>query len=507
MKIRITSTPRLRLRAGKVGLVGEFGGTAADSVTLIDFALDYQGFQHVSGSKNIPVSVNYTGSPSLIEVRAVNDETGIAVTPWTTLAANPSGGLASGFLNVAAALRFCRLEARCGVNTALVSSGTKRFGVGIFVIQWGQSNMANRTSANGPRYPLSSKYVREFSTAGVFRRFGNINDTYPPNTLYGTYSSYTGSGGSVGDGDVMFANLLAAALQMPVFLINRAVGGSEISSWIEDNNAGVDNNWDKLRKAIIAATGGDFELAIGQIGETDANSKTQAYMETNFAAVHANMKTLSGRNNSNFKFGLCSLGQGSYLTSVEGDFGRMRLAVQAYCNNTGAYLATSYHDTLTSDTVHILGEGFGRGQPREAKSFLATQGIGTSGAGPRIVSALRSGLDVVFTVVHAGGTNLTDGAGGTGAALTGFQFYDEGAARAAIAYTATAILSPTSIRVTLASLPAGVLKARYGIMNVPHGTNNNPQTFVAASCVYDNALPFNSTVGCPMQVCAELTVN
>lgn len=496
---------------------------AGTGIVIIDNGLDYQGYQHIGGGKNIPVSAIYTGTPSLLQARIVDDETSAVITDWTTFAVSPAGGVASGTIPMpAAGKKWGRREVRDGVNTALVSVGSKRVGVGLFMLDGGQSNMANRTSAAGPFYPNSSKYVREFGggamsggvfVGGVFRRIGNIADAYPPNTPFSTYGtgSYSASGGLTGDGTIYFANIVSEAMDMNVFILNKAVGGSSISTWAEDGNPGVNNNWDIARAAIIAANGGDFELTRWQIGETDAGEYTQAAMEAAFATVHANLRAFTGRNNSNFTFLLSSLGPGSYLGSAEGDFGTMRLADVHYATTAaGAVYGTGYHDTRTGvDTVHINNDGFGRGERREAKSFLASRGIGASAAGPRILSASRSAgsLDVIYTVAHSGGTALTDGAGGSGAALTGFQHFDAGAAGAEIGYTSTAILNSSQFRVTLASLPVGALTARYGLMNVPHGSGGDPKTIVLASVLCDNALALNMTVGSPLQPCAAIPVS
>lgn len=491
---------------------GRIGPGAGTGITLVDFALDYQGFQHVNGSKDVPVSANYTGNPSILQARVLDDDTGLPVTDWKTFATNPASSPASGVHQVPGQLKFYRMQVRDGVNPALVSTGTKRFGVGVCGVDWGQSNMANRISAYGPLYPLSSKFVRMFNpSTQQFQRVGNYNDALAPNTLAASYGSNKSASPNSynGEGTVFFANLLSAALNMPVFILNRAVGGSMLSSWVEDGVPGVDNNWDSLKTSLNTAFGGDFEFARGMIGETDAGEFTQAQQEAKFALVHAQFKALNGRNDSNFKFILSSLGPGSFQGSAEGDFGVQRLALTNYAqSNAGAILGTCYHDTRTgTDTVHINGEGFGRGERREAKSYLAAKGIGTTAAGPRITGATRAGLDVTFTIQHTGGTALMDGAGGTGTALTGFQFNDAGAAGGAIGYTATAILSATTFRVTLASEPVGQLTARYGLMNVPHGTADDPKTLVLASVLCDNALAYSLTVGSPLQPCAAFTVS
>lgn len=493
MKNRLRSASRLALTgAGKFRLVSNGQLPSATSLTVNDVA-DLTVLQRVGTSKTVTFSGTYNGPAQLIQARVVDFDTGIAATPWTTIAANPSGGTYSGSLSVPQG-GFYRREVRDGNDPTITAQGANRFGVGAIIGEIGQSNMANFPSGVF-KYPLGDKRAVE-RVGGVLRRIGNTNDAFPPNTLFGAggYGAYTASGNN-GDGYVFFANLVAQGLGVPVLIINKAVGGSNIDSW-QTGQA----NWNAFA-AEVAAVGGDCEMVLWHQGESDAAAMAGATYGTKMGNVHTQCKTLTGRDNNGFKFGVVSLGPGSFSGSIEGDFGKIRAAQVAYATGTpGAFLATSAYDTATADGVHISGEGFNRLGRRYAKSALAALGVGSSGAGPRITSASRSGNIVTVNISHASGTALTDGDGGTGNALTGFQVWDNGTP---VTISATAIVGNT-VRLTLATTPSGSVTMAHAMMNNPSGAN--AQTFTPGGTVYDNATYYNSVIGCPLQPCAAIAV-
>lgn len=486
---------------------GRSSGVAATALTITDFAdlTHYQRDQTGLG-KTINVTIQTTGSPSRIEWRAVDYYSGVPINSWSTLVNNP-GASATVPLYMPASF-WAKIEVRDSINTALTHSTTTRMSVGIKWGWAGQSNVVNRlTTASGS--PTGS---RQCLIAGRVtpKRLGNINDSIPassPSTTPGYSTGLTIQTDVRGDALVYFANILSAALGMTVMIIERATSGSNIDNWMSD--AGSKVPWTDFA-AAVTAQGGDIEGCTWHQGETNANTMSRATRLTKMAQLHGQMHTLTGRNASTFKFGITTIGPGPYIGSSDGEFGTIREADNWYARNTaGAFLAASAHNAATpADSVHIDGEGFGRIGRVEAKSAIAAYGIGVSGAGPRITSMARSGTTVDVSIVHSGGTALTDGAGGSGSALTGFQFTDAGAGGAAIAVTGSTILNATTIRLTLASTPVGALTGSYAMSDVPHGVFSSPgNTFVPASTVCDNALYLNSSVGCVLQPYAPTLVS
>lgn len=472
------------------------------SITFTEY-LDKKVFQRVGTSKQITISGTYGGTPSLIQAQVVDTNGGVVV-PWTTIVRQPSGNTYSGSLSVPQGCWY-KVKVRAGNSSAPSVTATNKFGVGMVIGLIGQSNMA-RFPITPYQYPLGSPNIVDFDqipspSTPIYRRVGNINDTFPPNTLYGTggYNSYTTDGNNA-DGYVYVANIVSASLNIPVCLLERAVGGSSITTWI----SGGQNNW-SLFATDVTASGGDLEVVLWYQGETDAHTISTTTWANSLATVQTQCQNLVGRTSSNFKFGVVSLGPGSYNGSVDGEFGAYRVAQINYAKNTaGAFLASCNHDvkTILGDDVHLDAEGYSRIGRRYAKAILFALGVGTSADGPYISSATRSGTVITVNIAHSGGTSLTDGNGGNGTALTGFRVYDNGV----LATISSTQISGNTVLLTLSATPTGTVTMDYGIMNAPHGTSNNPQTFVLGSVVYDNSTYLNSTVGSPLQPKSLITV-
>jgi hypothetical protein len=483
---------------------GRSAAVAGTGVTINSLP-DYTFYQrNDSDSRTVSLTGSCTGNPSLIEWRLVDYYTGLARTSWTTLITKPAASFNANVTYPRGG--WDKIEIRDGVNTSLTSSTTTRSGVGIAVLLYGQSNMHLRPG-NGVKRPLGDKRAMFLNASNVLERVGNINDLRAANlesdqTGYGTGGGYIQDVGKAGDGFVYMANLTAQAMNCPVLLIERAVNGQTIDLLT------TGANWDAMA-AAVAAAGGDFEAAIWHQGESNANGTTTASMVTKLGTLHSKLKTLNGRTNANFRFGVASLGVGSFGGSVEGDFGRMREAHRQYANNTaGAFYYATAHTGYTGDGVHLTAASISEIDRRGARNLIASLGVGTVSVGPRVTGATRDGQNVILAIAHSGGTLLTDGAGGTGTALTGFQIYDDGASGAVIEVSATSFPSASSISLTMATTPVGPLRVAYAMANNPHNTGNSATGVpIAASIPCDNATYHNSTVGCPLQPFAAISVS
>lgn len=490
-----------------MALVSAFSsGNEGTGLTISTSFLSQQVLQRVGTSKTVNIAGTCTGNPISIKARVVDFNTPTtAVTDWVTVATNPAGDVWSGAVVVPQGSWYA-IEVQDGVNAALTAKTINKFGVGMVIGMIGQSNMANfRTTPPSPAlYPSGATTSVEYSTTSIYRRVGNVADAFPPNTRFGGggYSTFTGSASNA-DGYTYFVNNMSLGLGIPVCLVERAAPGSSIDSWIDGETS---NNWDTFAAAVAAI--GDCEMVIWLQGETDANTMSTSTMVTRLGQLHNQCKTLTGRNDSSFKFGIVSLGVGSYSGSSEGEFGNMRAAHVQYANNTaGSFLATSAHDTHTGDGVHTVGEGHSRWGRRAAKTAAFMFGVGVSGAGPRITSATRAGTQVTLGITHSGGTALVDGAGGNGSGLTGIEFKDSVGV-----ISHTTLITGNSIVCILGSEPVGPLTVSYAMMNNPHNSSSGDANFaknavVMASIPYDNALYLNSVVGCPLQPLAATTVS
>lgn len=512
MSVVRLSSVRVRLRNERLALAGSAAtptnpGTPDGVITLSEPA-DMQGYQRVGTSKAVPISLSYTGNATQIEVRAVPVGTTITDTgyAWVSLPTNVEAKTASGAPVVQQGGWYV-WQARSVNNTATNVTGTNRFGVGMFIAPIGQSNMENAPKTAW-YYPLGDKRATFYNRAGTFNRIGRINDNRPVNQNAGTYGSdFTEAakdGGSSWNGDfvVFLANQVVAGLGIPVFLIERAVGGSAIATW----QAGQEN-WNTFASAVAAA-GGDIEMAIWYQGETNAAGMDPVTHRAALANVHAQCQELGGRNTSNFHFGVISLGPGSYGGSVEGEFGAMRALIAEYGRTTpGAFLAASAHDGVTTDGVHLYRAAYSRLGDRAGKSALARFGVGTTGSGPYATGATLSGAVITLAVQHTGGTALRDGAGGTGQALTGFRVFltSDTAKTSPLAITSSAVASAMTIEITLAAAPTGPVVLDYAMMNTPHGTSSTVDPNLS-SIPCDNISTLYGTTSAPLQPFAAITV-
>lgn len=556
---------------GAVVFAGKSGTVAATSVGVVDYP-NQRVYQRLGTSRSVPISGTCAGNPSILQWRVVDHTSGTGVTAWATLLTNPPASWNTDITIPQGG--WYKVQVRCGVDNTKSATTSNKMGVGIVIGMFGQSNMVNRKDTSGGLRPLGDKRAVWYnSTNTAYERVGNINDNAPANTeasnsaLYNTSPGVTVQTSVNGDGFVFTANLISQGVNAPVCQVFHALGGTTISQWQPGQSL-----WNAF-VAKVAAVGG-MEAAIYHQGESDATSNTKSSYKTSLANIHAGLKAVTGRTNSNFKFGIIILGTGPYSGSAPGKFGVIRAAQIEYATQTaGAYISSSAHDTATgADTVHIGGD-FNKIARKDAKSFLwKVEGVGTNSDGPKVTSASRSGTTVTLTVTHAGGAALTDGAGGSGTALTGHQFFDSGAGGTMTASFATNVMTVTvappqalqvgmlitggvsipantyissfgtgtggtgtynltttpgtlsaqlvgaeigvaatsivgnTLVLTLASTPIGTLTYSYGMTDVPHGFGTTSNSFIPASCVYDNATYYNSTIGCPLQPMAAIAV-
>jgi hypothetical protein len=476
---------------------GRANPTAATSVTVDDY-LNYRVFQRVGTSKAITISGTYAGSPAALEWRVVDHTTGSPMSTWATLVSSPTGGTFSASATVPQG-GWYKMQVRCSTNKNVIGSSSNKLGVGVVIAMVGQSNMENRRGT-GSKRPLGDKRAVYFRDTLVWDRIGNINDSGPVNTESGDagYGSPTINADSNGDGFTYYANLISQGLNLPVCLFEFANSGASITTWISGQS-----HWTNFVTRSGLA-GGDFELALWHQGESDAHTMSKATYKSNLATLHTQFKTLTGRTNSNFKLAIIGLGIGSYASSTEGEFGKIRTAHLEYTQeNAGCYYSTSAHDTYTGDGVHLGADSFNKISRRDAKSALYYIGnIGAPASGPKATSATRSDAVITVNLAHTGGSTLTDGTGGSGTALTGFEVFDNGVA----ATISSAIIgSSNTLTITLASVPTGPVTIQYAMMNNPHSANATTAPTLS-TIVYDNALYYNSTIGCPLQPFAAMSV-
>lgn len=509
MKIATTSNGKLRLRNGVVALVtaAAIGGESATAISLIE-PLDMSVLQRLNGQREIPLAGTLTGNAGItIEARAADFNSGAAITAWTAIGTSAADGSYSGKLMTPAG-GWYKLQVRAAGSQTVVATGVNKVGVGAVIGFTGQSNCVNMAKMY-QNYPTGSPIATCIQNAAR-KRIGAIVDTVAPNTP-STLSKVTQAANKSGDSYTYMANLVSAQFNIPVCIVDYALGGMGIEYWTQ----GSKNGWVNFC-TVLDQAGGDMEMMVFVQGESSAHAYTSyASIATEWDKLMQQALDKTLRTTSNFKIVMTSLGPGNYSGSTEGEFGRYRAWQRDFATTRTGWIygggahACSTGNTTTADNVHWNNESTYLGRVMPKNYMHRAFGVGVSGEGPRIVSATRAAgsLDVIFTITHAGGTALTDGAGGTGSALTGFRFFDVDNGNALIGFGGTAILNATQFRVTLNALPVGALTADYGITDVPHGAYVSTGTsYVLASTLCDNVVLVNRSVGCLLQPCVAITV-
>lgn len=506
----LISNGKLRLRNGALALAVAAAvvvippGSGPTAISIVSLPNQIT-MQRRGTSRPVPVGFNVTGpAGTSVEARIV-DLAGNAVVDWTVVGSSGTDGNGNGAGSLLAPQGgWYKLQVRVAGSQTLVAADTSKFGVGAIWLLYGQSNMVNAT-ANGTKPPIGDTRSTWFDYGDkTYRRVGVINGTGAPNTISGQPGFPTSPAwdGMRAEAPTYFTNMLVAKLGVPVCVVNLAEGGKTIAQLT------TGTYWDRLATAV-ANMGGDFEGTLWHQGESEPASQTTAYMVGALGTMHAKLRTLAGRDDSNFRFAIISLGPSnkanSYGANVDYKMGRMRAADVQYANSTpGAFLASCAHDAPTGDGIHMGAPDFGRIWRRVGMSTVHSYGLGTDGAGPRIASATRSANVITVTVQHTGGTALVDGAGGSGAALKGFEVRDNGVL---VAISGTAITGANTITLTLVATPAGPVTLEYAMQNAPHATDPNIATdFIIASVPYDNITYVNGAEGAPLQPCAAITV-
>lgn len=524
--LRIPTGRGLRL-GGKLAmlvaatLVPDPGPGGAGTISIVE-PQNFTVRQHINNSRIMTASATFDGDITLIEARVVPialDGTldSSKASAWTPIETNLEAKTAAGSVQVPEGGWYV-WQMRDSVKTGIAATGVNRFGVGEVVLWIGQSNNVQALEAV-VNYPSGDPRFVEYVDTKELRRAGTYADYKPPNTHYSGGGQGYGDAwkqygsGTRGDCFVFFGNLLSQGRNVPVLIVPRSYGGTSMATWLAAGGL--------LETAITAVNeiGGDCGMAIWYQGEANADAATsEASYRSSLGQLHNRLMTAFGRNASNFKLGIVALSaisNSTYTDGTETQVPAIRRAQIGYANETpGAFLAGTGCDFYTSDAVHLSKASQNIAGRRRVKSALHALGVGNDGAGPRIAGASRSGLTVDVAIQHTGGTNLADGIGGTGADARGFRFFDNGAP---LAHTVVGIVNPTTIRLTLAAAPAGVLTMDYANTNAPFHADPNDSRVpaVAAWIIYDNAYyhgssvtaPFAlSTVGCPLQPCGLITV-
>lgn len=431
-----------------------YTATSTNAITITTPA-DGRIHQRSGTTGTITVTGTYTGTPTTIEARLVQDGTStpLASFDWATKVASPAGGAYSfsfagvpqgGWYNVQ--VRFS--------NDTPTSATSGKVGVGVLIGMVGQSN--------------SWYMVRTFGTAtdpnALVRIYGNIN------TNTWTVPAKATMAGAIGLG-----NALASALSIPVGLLDFAANSGALSAhWIP-----VTLTTNRTFTNGVAALDGKLEAIAWTQGEGDADiPRTQAQYYADLGTLFADWRSEFGQ--PNLPIVLSTIGRAtSGLYTDEESQAIFRAQVQKIAD-ANVY-RVDRKDLAISDTVHHTAAGYETLGGRIARAVLKAIGAVSTYRGPQISEVRRinsTTFDVVLT--HDNGTDFTPTSG-----ISGFRVLDGGTP---VTINNAIRTSATRIRLTLASAPASLPTVQYLY-------GNNPDV---AGVVKDNsalALPLEANDG------------
>ena len=409
-----------------------------NTITLTDYTTG-RIFQRNGTTGKITVAGTYTGTPTAIQARIVNDGTSTEVVTWTTIDAAPAGGGFSGTLASIPQGGWYNVQVRFGNDTGVVSNGTSKIGVGSLFVVAGQS-----------------QGVRWF-TEGT---------THSANSLVRKYSGSAGSGWATlgtGNGATNCANLVRTELTWPVGMLNYAVGSTALDT-AGDAGAGYWMNTAGGSPYALAKAGWDsikvagepmLEGVIWLQGEQDAysNAVSEATYQSDLETLLARFRTDTGQ--AALPAFICGLA--TYTTNstpTDASWQGIQNALKTVAGQANNYYAATSQDLALADGVHLSSASFSTQGARVAQSINDVLGSATYSRGPAISSAqLINATTIDVTLAHRGGSDFTPTSG-----ITGFTVLDDSTP---VTVLTAARQSASVVRLGLAASITGTVTVRY----------------------------------------------
>lgn len=380
--------------------------------------------QRLSGVATATVSGTYTGTPSALKARLLNEaSTVVSGFDFATVVSSPSGNAFTFNLsNIPAALQWYRVEVQFTDDPAATGLSPE-FSVGELIGVAGQSN-AEGFFGGTAQTGNSNAYVRQ------------------------TDKTTTGWSRPVAAGAVGIGNDLVTQIALPVGLINVAVSGTSIPSWIP---GGV-NYISAL--AEFNADGGKLGAIIWVQGENEATGTMDyaAYLVKLGEVFDTGFRTSLGQTT----LPVIMVPLGVYNdggTTATATYDGVRRAQHEWGEgNVNNYIVERITCEVPSGSIHLSATATGGSNnlgKRCAKAIAVSKGVGTKWRGP-IWGKINRVSSTVYdiNITHGDGADFTPASG-----ITGLTVTDPGASNAVIAVSSAVRQSATVIRVTLAAAP------------------------------------------------------
>lgn len=401
--------------------------------------------QHVSGTGSISATGTYSGSPTHLRAKLINDADSSVVTgfDWATVVSTPSGGTFSFTLTgVPKAAGWYRVVMDFS-NDATQTATSNKVGVGEIIGCVGQSNMNRMFAATGGS-ATPSALLRQYTSSAW-----NSTISSPIATL---------------------GNALIASLGCVVGIVNTAVDGTTITQW----NPTGDSSSYTAAMAIFTTLGAKLSAMVFAQGESDWNGTSGSSYATQLGQVFdGGFRTALGQ--STLPVIIVSLPQNTAGTGYS-TYDAIKAAEYTYALGSAYNFIVESADIPVdpADGTHHLTAGWTTLAGRYAQAIAAAKGVTPQYRGPSISAVVKinsTTYDVVFQ--HHSGNDYTPSA-----AITAFSVTDPGASGAPITITSATRQSATRVRLVLATTPVSLPKVSHLLTSTPTLTG----------LVYDNSL-------------------
>lgn len=385
----------------------------------IDNPAERKVYNGVSGSATVSFSGTYTGADENVEIQIERVVGGAVEVAWTTIAASPTGGTWAGSVSIPRGGWYAA-KVRKATTTDVTAQTTSTWGVGLIVGGLGQSHL-QENSTEGTGTPEDRASDVETSTIAAM-------DT-------------------TGQGRIGLVNALIAACDCPVTYIEKGVSGTTADYWY---TAGAPTTPYNTWADRVDAAGGELSALVWWQGDADAQSSiTREDYIADVEAVEAQVQADFGAPLT------VVVNLGRYGSGSDSRWTLIRQAhvalVEASADRRGVVTVDVTQD---GDNQHfpaasheILGE-------RIAQCIAEYVGDAAYSRGPVITSATYSGADVVVTLSHDGGADISPSS-----SITGIDVLDNGTPAT---ITAAVRESASSVRLTCSATLSGPVTVRAG---------------------------------------------
>lgn len=422
-------------------LIGD--NVAASGTVVITTPVAGKIHQRSGTSGTISVSGTYTGTPTTLEARLVQDGTNTAVSgfDWSTKVASPSGGAYSFSFTGVPQGGWYNVQVRHSNDTAINATSGK-VGVGALIVVDGQSNAWLWFSPTAYAGDSSLTPDSKLRIAGIQPTAWDVPATATMNAA------------------IACGNALVSALGIPVGLIDGSWNGSGLTvssnggQWISGGAAG--NAYTASANAISAETS-SVEACVWIQGEADAGaSVTQSAYYTALGQMISLRRTDVG--NANLPYIVATLARDTSGTSTDTKRQNINLALVQKCGDANIFRVERYDLPLHTDGIHHTASGFTTLGNRVARAILAAIGSVSTYRGPRIASVVKVNATTFdINLTHDNGSDFTPTTG-----ITGLRVTDGGTP---VTVSSAVRQSASKVRIVLASAPSAlpVVQVAYGM--------------------------------------------